>query len=63
MPARRALFVPLPTSPMAKMALRATEGSLSWENLERVSKIANWGFDMESRESAKGTARRITGSP
>ena len=46
-----------------KMAFLATVGSLSWENLLRVSMIASWGWDVDSRARARGTARRITGSP
>ena len=58
-----ALLVPEPTSPMLKMELCATVGSLSWENLLSVSRMGSWGFDVESRARAKGTALRITGSP
>lgn len=62
MAARRALLVPAPTSPIAKMALCATSLSLSWENLLNVSRIGIFGFEMEMRARAKGTARRIDGS-
>jgi hypothetical protein len=48
---------------MLKMALRATVGSLSWENLLRVSRMGSWGWDVERRERARGTARRMIESP
>lgn len=48
---------------MAKIALRATVRSLSWEYFERVSRMGSTGLEALTRPIARGTAARITGSP
>lgn len=55
--------LPAPAIPIANMALWATSGSLSWENLLRVSRICSLGLDTEMRPSASGTARLMAASP
>lgn len=57
MVASRALFVPAPTRPRAKIALLATSESLSWLYLFRTSRTAKSGFDKEDRPRASGIAR------
>lgn len=54
---------PAPAMPIANMALWATSGSLSWENLLRVSRICSLGLDTEIRPRASGTARLMAASP
>ena len=65
--AKRALFVPAPTSPMANIAVMATWRlfKLSWLYLEVVSIMGRWGFEVLMRPImiAIGTAFRIVGSP
>ena len=56
-------YWPAPTIPIAKMELCDTSASLSCDNLLRVSTILSWGLDADRIARAKGTARRITGSP
>lgn len=56
-------YWPAPTIPIAKMELCDTSASLSCDNLLRVSTILSWGLDADRMARAKGTARRITGSP
>merc|ERR1719282_1200637 len=57
-----ALLVPAPSSPRPKMAAWATSASASWENLDRVSRMASWGLETETEARARGTARLMTGS-
>merc|ERR1719336_2016385 len=57
-----ALLVPAPSSPRPKMAAWATSASASWENLDRVSRMASWGLETETMARASGTARLMTGS-
>lgn len=54
---------PAPTKPMAMMELYVTSGSLSCENLLRVSRIVRRGLLVEMRPNASGTARLMAGSP
>ena len=48
---------------MAKIAFLATVESESCENLLRVSKMEISGFEVDISANARGTARRMTGSP
>ena len=61
--AKRALFVPAPTSPNPKIALSETSESLSWLYLFNTSTKSGSGFEIEDKARAKGTARRAGGVP
>lgn len=55
--------LPAPARPMARIALSATSGSLSWENLLSVSRICSLGLDTDTNAKAVGTALLMAVSP